>query len=208
MTALNIFFEPNQVCIATDTLACDGGLPRLYASKIFPLSHLNGVLCGTGAFGLLMDWFVAIQSGAIVRDIIELDQFTPEQLQRLGEKYGLDEQHTTTIYHFGYSETEERFRGFVYRSTNAFASEELEYQIRLKPAVDIGEVTSLPADFIKAMKLQRQMDKQQPVSSQVGIGGEIHFAVLRPGSINITNCHRFEDYETDFTAMLENTSRG
>jgi hypothetical protein len=165
------------------------------------------MMCGTGMLGLLMDWFVAIQSGAVVRDIIDLDPFVPEQLQRLSQKYPLDLQNTTTIYHFGYSVIEKRFRGFVYRSTTNFASQELEYQIRFKPAVDMSEITSLPADFIRVMSQQQQQDKQLPISNQVGIGGEIHFAILQHNSVHISCCHRFDTYEPDFATMLAHTEK-
>ena len=44
-------------------------------------------MCGTGAFRVIIDWFVAIQSKILVRDIPHLDEFTPALLRDIASKH-------------------------------------------------------------------------------------------------------------------------
>lgn len=63
MTALNFILDPKYVIITTDTLISrsEDKQPSNYASKIFPLPHIKGVLCGTGVFEIIFEWFYVIQ---------------------------------------------------------------------------------------------------------------------------------------------------
>jgi hypothetical protein len=210
MTAFNFLFEPERVCIAMDTLMVlpDSKRPFKYASKISPLPHLGGVMCGTGLMQLVIDWFVCIQTAIIVRDIPHLDQFTRNQLQNIARKYDFSSGLSSTIYHFGYSHREQRYRGFAYRSEKDFASEELEYGFGIKPRVEFRPVQSLPQAFIEMVERQRLEDRKKPTNEQVGIGGDIHFFVMTPKQMVLTRCHRFEDYEYCYSEMLKNLTMG
>ena len=66
MTAFTFLLEQDRVCIGMDTLSIDPQTkgPNKFVSKIFPLLHLRGVLCGTGVLQVILDWFALIQAGA------------------------------------------------------------------------------------------------------------------------------------------------
>ena len=206
MTALNFLLEPERVCIAMDTLVIrpDTRTPFLYASKIFPLPHLGGVMCGTGLMQFVIDWFVCIQTSVIARDVPHLNNYTSEQLRVIAVKYKLISDLTSTIYHFGYSAAEQCYKGFAYRSKTNFVSEELEYGFGIKPPVEYKPIQSLPNGFIEMTERQRIEDKEKPTEQQVGIGGDIHLFVMTPEQMLLTRCHRFKDYDSFYNKMLEN----
>ena len=206
MTALNFLFEPNRVCIAMDTMSVEAvsKRPSLFTTKIFPLVHLGGVMCGTGNGPFVLDWFLYVQSSVLVRDIPHLDEFAPEQLRKLAAHYNLSEKNTVTIYQFEFSDLERRYRGFAYRSEKSFASEELQYGIGTKPPIEVKPIESLPEGFIELMKRQHAEDQCRPVSEQVGIGGDIHFFVMTESGMSLSRCHRFENREVCYNEMLRN----
>ena len=74
--------------------------------------------------------------------------------------------------------------------------------IGTKPPIDIGPFDSLPAGFIDIITRQRALDRAEPIENQLGIGGEVQFAVLTPEQLLMTTCHRFDDYETCLKDML------
>jgi len=206
MTALNFLVEPQRVCIAMDTLTVDPELKRpvCFCSKMFLLPHLEGVMCGTGALPVIINWFVTIQSRIVVRDILGLDHFTPALLRGVSRQCNLPPETTTTIYHFGYSQTVKEYRAFVYRSVNNFASEVVPHGLRVKPPVQVEEPERLPEGFIQYIYRQREQDRQAPLKEQVGIGGEVQFLLMTPTRFQLVTCHRFEDFETQYQEMLRN----
>lgn len=205
MTALNFLIEPQRVCIAMDTLSTESeAKPHLFCSKIFLLPHLQGVMCGTGAFPIVIDWFVAIQSEILVRDIPHLDEFTPGFLRSIAAKHGMANDVRATVYHFGYSQLAGEYRAFAYRSTNSFTSEPLVHGLGIKPPIDVEPFTELPAGFIRLIYRQREQDRAAIAADQVGIGGEIQFLVMTPRLFQLSTCHRYEDYEALYSEMLKN----
>jgi hypothetical protein len=205
MTAFNFCLNPKGVYIAMDTMGVfpETKRPFMYTSKIFPLPHLGGVMCGTGVMLLVIDWFTFLLTKVLARDVVELDRLTPDALRSLAEQYDLDSELTVTIYHFGYCEPEERYRGFAYRSTSNFASDELPYGIGTKPPLSDVRIQSLPEDFIKMINQQRLEDRNNPVDEQVGIGGDVHFFVMTTEYMALQRCHRFDDYEENYREMVE-----
>jgi hypothetical protein len=206
MTALNFLLLDDRVYIAMDTLSIDPVTkrPGKFVSKIMPLPHLRGVLCGTGALQLILDWYVMIQAGAHVRDMVHLNDFAPEALRTIAQRYASDNTGSTTIYHFAYDSAVERFRGFVYRSEKQFVSEELPRGIGTKPPlqVDLPESMELPNMFIDYVTRQRANDRAGSFEDRVGIGGEIHYAVLWPEQFVISPCYTFDDYEACMREIL------
>jgi hypothetical protein len=204
LTAFNFVLENDRVCVAMDTLVVDPQTkaPHKFVSKIFPLLHLRGILCGTGTMQVILDWFVLIQSGAFVGDMIHLGQFAPEALRRIGAKYAAETTGTTTIYHFGFDRAKRSFRGFAFRSEQNYGLEEVPYGIGTKPPISIGAFQSLPDAFIDIIARQRERDRAEPVEKQVGIGGEIQFAVLTQDHLAMTTCHTFEDYDACLRRVL------
>ena len=203
MSALNFILQSDALFIATDTLAISGedGSPRNFQSKIYPLLHLDGVLCGTGIGQFITRWYVALQSGILARNIPHLDQYVPNGLRSLHQELPLPEGKTTTIYHFGWDHAEGRFRGFAYRSEHDFRSEELQYGFGVKPQVAFTPTGTLPDDFVQLITLQRQIDNARPPRERIGIGGEIHFLAMAPGEISLTRCHSFEDLDLLYDQM-------
>jgi hypothetical protein len=107
MSSLIFHFAPEQVIIATDTLATttDTKEPLFFSTKVYPLPHLNGVMCCTGVATVGLEWFTHL-ARFIVRDFHHLDQFVTPALIELASQYDLDDDLTATVYHFGYSEAE------------------------------------------------------------------------------------------------------
>src|SRR5687767_13868171 len=137
MTALVFLLTNDEVCIATDSLALTtGGAPFKYISKVFPLPHLSGAMAGTGDLNIIVDWFVEIQKHVVARNFLYLNTVGADQLCAIASKYEHLEASTTTIYHFGYDETQRRFRGFALLSKRKFVVEELVYGLGVKPYGD------------------------------------------------------------------------
>ena len=206
MTALVYYFEPNAVFVAMDTLALsEDHKPAIFTSKIFPVLHLNGIICGTGLGPFVVDWFKRVNSGMLALDIPHLDEFTPGQLRAARKDYVIDDENTVTIYHFGFSESEQKFRGFAYRSKSDFNSEELPYNsVAIKPFVELDlseRPLNLPEDFIDIVSRQRDADNALPINKRLGVGGEIHFIYMTPGNICINRAYRFSDHSDLYNQM-------
>ena len=112
--------------------------PLKYVSKIFPLPHLRGVLCGTGSLNTVMDWHAYIQGQVIGNTMDIANKIAPSQLKSIHSKYDLNGTNEATIYHFGFNPREEggRIRGFAFRSTKNFLPEKLNDGIGIKPNDD------------------------------------------------------------------------
>jgi hypothetical protein len=202
MTALNILLEPRRVCVAMDTLVARRGHPWRFTSKIFPLPHLDGALCGTGALRFITDWFLQLQIEVLAPDLVTLDRHVPGALRLLARDHYLDEGNTTTIYHFGLDPARGEFRGFAYRSARGFRSEELPRGLLVKPPLDGTLDAPGPEALAELMERQKAEDRALPPRDRVGIGGEVHLLTLTPGRYELRRCRRFADYPEDYRAML------
>lgn len=202
MTAFVFNLAPQQVLIAMDTLAITGESkePFFYTTKFYPLPHLQGVMFATGIGDLATKWFVRLER-YVARDIKHLDEFVQPGLQELGREFGLSATNTTTVYHVGWSELEQRYVAFAYRSTNNFASEPLDYGLRTKPGLPGAVVNQFPQDFIKIIDELRVKDNALPIKDRVVIGGEVQTLLMQDKAMTITTSHRFEDYEFMYEQM-------
>jgi hypothetical protein len=210
MTAINFMFNADTVVIAMDTLSISvqDRTPYKFASKIFPLPHLRSVMCGTGNLDLILEWYTTIQKNVISYDIDYFSQLTSDTLKSLNAKYPPEA--TTTIYQFGYSHKHDKFRGFVYRSTNDFKSEEYEYCTAYKPQVDFdffgeAEKHGLDEAFIKLITMQKIED--DACIDRVGIGGEIHRFIMTKDSNKLDIIHRFPDHEEQYGQMVDKLNK-
>jgi len=203
MSALNFYLQQDLLAVATDTLALAGDthLPSHFQAKMFPVLHLNGVICGTGISQLIVQWYVTAATAMLARSIPHLDQFTPDGLRRLAAATLPPLGSTSTIYHFGYDDDQARFRGFAYRSERNFESEELGYGFGMKPPVEFAPSSNILEDFISLVSVQRESDLARPLQERLGIGGEVHVLLLQPGHIAMTRCHRFADFEALYDDM-------
>ncbi len=210
VTAFNYFLHPQVVLVSMDTLRSDPGRAiHGFSSKVFPLPHLHGVLCGTGSLDLVLEWFRFIQTRASATDMRDLDDVAPEQLALLAANKaysGIE----STLYHFGLDRIAGQLRGWAYRSTNSFQSESLvESGLGLKPAppaveslqrlwFEIAMEGDAAHAFVEVMKLQKEYDRKRAPGERVGIGGEIHLLALTAESQTLWTCHEFDDYAADF----------
>jgi hypothetical protein len=212
MTALIYILQENQVYVAMDTLCLrsDNGKPLAFTSKIFPLPHLNGLMCGTGILDFIVNWSAHVKTSIIAKDVDQLSIYSPSSLRKLWDKFHFDEEQTSTIYYFGYSSKDERYKGFAFRSTSNFDLEELSYSIGIKPPLknvnDNTEIKELPLDVIRIISEQKKQDDLLPFKQRLGIGGEIQLAILQPDTIIIKTIHRFDDYQNYYDQMCEGLS--
>ncbi|MFN4328546.1 MAG: hypothetical protein ACK4FF_06700 [Limnobacter sp.] len=200
MTALIFSLAPSQVTIAMDTLVTDTeGTPIGYTSKFFPLMHLGGIMCVTGLSNLATDWHTRLMR-FVAKDIHHLDEFTTEQLQGIWSQYEDQVSFTSTVYHFGFSQQENQYLGYAYRSANEFTSERLPYAMGIKPPIQDVQIETLP-DFIDTMQRQRNIEDSKSSGERLYIGGEIQLAVLENRCMSLATVHRWEDYEEMYTTM-------
>lgn len=206
MTAINFIYEENQVTIYMDTLSLDlNRRPLKYVSKIFPIPHLKTVICGTGNMDLILDWVYFVQRKLTAADIAYLREITSETLVDLSKKYPSDI--STTIYQFGYSQIDEKIKGYAYRSTNGFAQEEYDYCYGIKPQIDFDfELEEGKEDlenaFIQLMIKQKEIDDLSP--TRIGIGGEIQRLIMIKDTFLLQTIHRFSDFDECYDEILEN----
>jgi len=168
MSAFNFIYVDEFVAIAMDSQASrdDGDRqdrPFGYFTKVFALPHLNAVLCGTGNQGLVLDWFVKVETQIIARDVVFLDQIAPTLLPEIAAQNPPGD---TTIYHFGFDRAG-TLGGYAYRSPKNFASEPLAKGFGIKPpspdlvawfpaaAVQQG----IPAAFVELIRRQREEEE-------------------------------------------------
>ena len=201
MTALVFALQPDQVCLAMDTLVvgADDKLPLSFQRKFLSLPDADILIAGTGLANLISGWFDHVSSSLRVVDIDDLDKITPQVVKASVDAAGGLGDITTTLYHFGYSRTEGRYVGYAYRSTSNFQSERLQYALGLKPQVPVAPTDNIqfPGFLIDIVVQQQRYDRSLPADQQVGIGGEIEFAVLSEGATRIETVHRFISYESE-----------
>ena len=207
MTALVFTIQPEQICIAMDTLviSADDRTPLHYQTKIMSFPRLNLVVAGTGHSLLVSHWWHFLNTNILATDIDNLNQYCQNALLSIEGNCQDADCTDSTIYHFGYSPSSERYVGFAYRSTNDWKPEALADGLGIKPVISIApfDDLQLPATFIDIISQQRSEDQLKPNSFRVGIGGQIEFAVMENGSINISTVHKFESYESDYAIMVE-----
>jgi hypothetical protein len=210
MSSLIFHTEPEQVFVATDTLATSpGGEPFMFTTKAFVVPHLRMIMAGTGAGGFLGRWFVRVNDRMIVRDIDHLDYHAPHALGELWSafrgEYSLPDGITTTAYHFGFSVEDGLIHSYAYRSVNDFRSERLQgYGIRVKPECNVPPNYQLPTDIRKMMDEQRSIQSARPKDERVYVGGEIIVHHLTESGCAIYALGAFEDYGSDEEAIYRN----
>src|SRR5690349_12489521 len=90
MTALNFALHDDCVLITTDSLGSgDDHVPRSFHTKVFPLPHVNGVICGTGALPLVLDWFVFVQLQLVAREVRFLSECAAAKLPEMAARSDL-----------------------------------------------------------------------------------------------------------------------
>lgn len=216
MTALNFALADDGVFVVADTLVTTETFqPGFFTSKVHPVPHLNGLICGTGSLGFILDWSRNVLEGMLAIDIAHLDQFAPARLRAIHAGRPEKERRflTSTIYHLGFDDQEDRFVGFAYRSTADFESERLENGTRIKPAYEAPrQIQTFPDDFVEVCREQRTLQDQIEPEERVFIGGHVtaymlqaHRADGRPPSVvtTISRPFEFEDFGQAYMACLD-----
>lgn len=201
MTALVFALQPDQVCIAMDTLVigADDRMPMSFQRKFLPVPESDLVVAGTGHAGFINRWFQHLQAnfqGATFDDLnAEAPSIFRASVSAEGGLSGL----TATIYHFGYSVRERRYAGYAYRSGHNFRSDKLQYALAFKPVVPVrlNNAIRFPSFLIDIVLEQQRQDRLQPIAERVGIGGEIEFVVMSHRAIHVETVHRFSSYEAE-----------
>lgn len=201
MTALVYMLQPDQVCIAMDTLvvSSEDKMPLCFQRKFLPLQKQKLLIAGTGLSNFVNGWFNYVSSITSFEGIDDLNTITPSVLQAISLAAGGLGEFTTTIYHFGYSPEEAKYLGYAYRSTSDFQSERLQYALGFKPQVQIRQCDNIefPDFLIEIVMEQQRQDRQMPIEKRVGIGGEIEFVELKNQTMRIETVHQFKSYESD-----------
>lgn len=201
MTALVFALQPDQVCVAMDTLvvAADDRMPLAFQRKFLSVPGSDLLVAGTGHAGFVTGWFDYLQARTRLGDVDDVGSIAPDVLKASADAAGGLGSVTTTIYHFGYSRAEGQYVGYAYRSTADFRPERLPYALGFKPHVPVPSTEDIqfPDFMIDIIVRQQQHDRSQPVPQQIGIGGEIEFAVLSGRATRIETVHRFISYESE-----------
>lgn len=201
MTALVFALQPEQVCIAMDTLVigADDRMPMSFQRKFLPVPESNLVVAGTGHADFINGWFQHLQANRRGATIEELDAEAPSTFRASVSAEGGLGGLTATIYHFGYSAQERRYAGYAYRSEHDFRSDKLPYALGYKPVVPVtpNDDIRFPDFLIDIILEQQRQDRLQPITEKVGIGGEIEFVVMSEHKIHVETVHRFSSYEAE-----------
>jgi len=207
MTALAFTIQPDQICLAMDTLVVSAAdkTPLCYQTKFSILPHLNLIIAGTGLSSLIANWFHFVNNNMVVRDIDHLNIFATGSLLYIEAELQDTDLTTTTLYHFGYSKTNNRYVGYAYRSAKHWESDQLPDALGIKPEVHVPPTDNIqfPQFLIDIVSEQRRQDLLLPQPERLGIGGEIQFAVMENGVVNVSTVHRFESYESDYKEMAK-----
>jgi hypothetical protein len=201
VSSLVFFTDKENVIVATDTLAVDDdGLPFMFNSKAIYIPHLRTIIVGTGSGGFSHKWAYKVNCWMITKGIENLNHHTPEALQKLWKEYktenNISAEQTTTVYHFGISEQNNKVVSFAYSSYNNFKPKKLNYGINMKPNIDISSdnIEDDPFDIIPSiMKQQRALQNKIDKNKRIFIGGEIYYFHLNKVRCLCSKLDEFED---------------
>ncbi len=204
--------EAEGVNVMVDTLATTpAGEPLSLVTKCGVIPHLNMVIAGTGLAQLPDRWRETVYGRMLARDIDLLDRHTPSHLRNLwtdliAEFPSIDpEGITSTVYHFGLSESTGRYVGYAYRSASDFISEPmLQGGFGVKPAPEPPLVLKPPTDLAEWIECAIRLRAQQSIyakAARVHIGGDLVFYTLHNGETSLSRVHRFDDFEANWQAM-------
>lgn len=204
MSSLVFYSQPNEVILATDSLAVSDnkGTPRKFCTKFYILPHLHGIICGTGLAQLVCAWFGIVNCEMAISDLKHLDLYAPKAIGKLWRSGYKDfSACTTTIYHFGFPADGSPLVSYAYRSTSGFVSEPLPHGMHLKPAGDVPDSFEFPRDFRSIMDSQRAKQANEPPEKRLYIGGEILVCHLTRSGYTVWTADRFPDYDRDMQAI-------
>lgn len=211
MSSLIFYTDKDTIIVATDTLTVtpEGSL-LTFCSKALYLPHLKVIIAGTGVGKFATKWAFKINDDLIVNGLNNLDFHTQLCLQDLWrefqEEFLLPSESTTTIYQFGFNQTDNSVLSYAYRSTNNFTSEQLSYGLYSKPECPQVEEESIINLIPKMMFKQREIQEMLPLSERIFIGGEIQALHLTHMQCSSFKLDQFDDFESNQQEMFDNLS--
>jgi hypothetical protein len=211
VSSLIFYTDENQALIATDTLATSAtepGTPFKFTTKAFIIPHLRMIIAGTGCGGFCDKWFLQINDKMIVKGIVNLDHHTPRNLTLLWsshkEEFSIPDDVTTTVFHFGFSEEDQKICSYMYSTAYDFEPKMITYGLSGKPEFNCPEPYELPKDFKTIMESQRKLQLSETKKNRVYIGGEIQVIHLTKDGFSSYPLCKFDDYDSDESAIYSN----
>jgi len=199
MTVLYFKHDPSFVVLITDTLSTiEEGKPHMFVNKSYLYPSIDMIMVVTGIKQVGLDWNHRLLERLSVLDIDNLDLFTTKELKDIWNELTRNSdigKNTATVYHFGWSNQDNQFVRYVYRSTNNFESEKsTEGGVGIKP---VPEDSSNFADMDPIELIKKVKSEQDALASdkRIFIGGELVFTMMgKDKEIIIKKIHRFDDY--------------
>lgn len=205
MTALIYVIEKDQLRLAMDTLivSADDKSPLEYQNKFVVFPNVNVVIAGTGLAEFIYSWFLHLENKICDIGFDQLIRSSSSELLHLERQCKNFEITDSTVYQFGYSEQEQCYAGFAFRSPKHWVAERLPYDsLGYKPQVELPQINDVNQQtFVEIMVEQRRVDLTRPVVDRVGIGGDVQLVTMSGGAITVEQLHRFDGYEDDLRIM-------
>jgi hypothetical protein len=205
MTSLIYNYSEDFVIVAMDSMCHEGGTmkPLSHLTKFFILPSINGIICGTGLLDVILLWHFYLQKSNVTTSIKGIDNFATEKLREIFKPFRDAYQNlTTTLYHFGYDSDSDKFLAYAYRSEKNFESEQITPTMGIKPEFpgirDFFDEEFNEEWLVKMVTKQKEYDESLPLEERVGIGGQIHIAILTRDGITAKTIYEFPDFHEIF----------
>jgi len=176
-----------------------GRRSKQYCPKFFIVPHLQGVMCGVGDYDFVLDWYMHL-CGEVHRRFRDFDApqrlFTSNLRDLLADgrnRYIITQTDQTSIFHFGYSDLENRFVGFEYCSGNNFKPQLIANDglVWTEPNAEIDDLVekykSSDRLFTEVIKRQRKENEDVP------IGGSVYYLYMDKSRTYYKEIYEFED---------------
>jgi hypothetical protein len=169
----------------------------------------------TGFANLGAEWTSFLRDPAIVRDVVDVNDFAQQHLQRLyagliPDAGAVASATDTTFFHWRFERSTDRMVRYTYRSRDGFAPDRgIDPVFRLKPSPD--EVPAIPEtldEFVELAKRSRAHQEALPPENRTYIGGDLIFTRLENGRSHTFVGYRWDDYDDMWWAMRDRAARG
>lgn len=201
MTAIVFVLQPDQVCIAMDTLVIGAKdrMPLAFQRKFLAMDESELLVAGTGHADFVNGWFEYLRTHLTSTSIEEMNSIAPVIFRASVDAAGGLDGLTVTIYLFGYSAAEKRYIGYAYRSEKKFEPDRLPDALGFKPVISIEPTDDIRfPDFLVEIVLEQQRhDNGKPLAERDGIGGEIEFVIMANRAIRVSTVQHFSCFEAD-----------
>lgn len=215
VTALNAYLGSDGAIVLADTLATTADLqPVGFTSKIYPVLHLGAVISGRGSHDLISGYARHVMGVEPIRDFDDLVERTPGVLT-LGAKIlegwwpG-----PSTVYLWGWSAADGRFRGYAFSSRADFETRALPEGFMTAPGLEnADELAALLKNedalvaLADVMRAAHDEQAKRSDDERCAIGGDIVACILSLNDagaplIQSSVVHRFSSWRRDYDSMV------